>query len=326
MDTKRMLAVVVAVAMLSAAPAQAWEAPNQALMDSLREAREAPPQEEGEDFETQLRIALEQFEHFNAAESDDPQMLRWYATLLRWSGDTDLAVETLDRAARIDPADAETWLDLGQARALWGPTHVPATFDALRKAIEASPKQSPERTRAHAALGGLALQERLYELAGEHLERAAAADPPPPEAVIGLAAVEVAQGRVLAAEERIETLGEIPADAQFYLQSVLHRALDAFDEARFWFPDDAAHHGAYGTLLLRADRFTDAKGPFQRAAELEPANPVWRNFLGSVYRRLGRNEDAIAAYQKSIEINPEQPRVREYLADLVKAKSQSPES
>lgn len=79
-------------------------------------------------------------------------------------------------------------------------------------------------------------------------------------------------------------------------------------------PNSAFAHDLHGQALLKRERWTEALAQFQRAVELEPAEPGYHNDLGIALRRTGRPDLAVRAFRESLRLDPTVPGTRLSLA------------
>ncbi|MGH2562004.1 MAG: tetratricopeptide repeat protein [Thermomicrobiales bacterium] len=72
-------------------------------------------------------------------------------------------------------------------------------------------------------------------------------------------------------------------------------------------PDDATLRLDFAQTLVTANKPNDAELQFQKAIELDPANPQTYYYLAELYQSWDppRTEDAIAAYQRVIQVGPD---------------------
>lgn len=255
------------------------------------------------------------FEEGGAPQAADADVLAEYADLLLILRSPDAAEPVLARAATLAPRDGAVWLRLGYARADLGPKWTERARDAFAQAAEYGVSDA-SKAEAHAAMGVVYFLRDYAALAAEAFARAAALDDDNPRAIIGAASSALREGRVLDASQGLDALGELPPDILRDMHRVLGKAVDDFAAAGVPFPDTAAHHLAYGRILVRLNRGAKALAPFEHAARIEPENTAAWNGAGSLRAGLGDPEGARAAFERSLAINPEQPRTREALAAL----------
>lgn len=260
-----------------------------------------------------LRDARENFREAGAQTSRDPQVIREYADVLARLGDVDLMARALQRLVQIDPTNVAAWVSLGQALAALGHDHATEAVEALRHGLDLAVEPRTVAA-AHAALGNLYLEERLYDLARRHHDEALKADPNHVESRLAIASLDIREGRMKEAAAAMQTLGDAPLPPS--ATADIARALADFLEARRTFPDDAESHLAYAQLLIRGNRMPESVWPLDRTVELNPDNYIAWNMLGSVRQALGQNDLARAAFERSLQIKPDQPRTRESLNEL----------
>jgi tetratricopeptide (TPR) repeat protein len=267
----------------------------------------------------------------NAADSNDLDVLLLYGEVLGLQREYDLAAETLRRATALLPnnpgVDSElapaVWRSLGRALSEVGPNFAPEAHTALHRALEFQPSDEVAAD-IHQIDGRVYYDQGLYELARRSFDASLAAHPSTPGAVVGLAALDVRDGKVAEAEQRLQALGPLPPDINMQMQPMMLEALKGMDKNRAWFADTAENHRAYAMLLLQVNRLPAAIDPLERALDLKPDDHITWNLLASVYRGLGNAERAKAALQKSLDLEPNQPRTLEFLKALQQAEQSKP--
>jgi tetratricopeptide (TPR) repeat protein len=246
--------------------------------------------------------------------NDKPALLE-YADVMRYAGDYDLAAEALKRVTQLEPENGEAWMHVGDALSHCGPSRAKEAEAAARKAV-ALMKSPGDSAKAYAALGGLYWREGLYDLSRENYDAAARADAANVPARIGLAALNVREGRPHEAEEALGALGQAPPEALQQLDSLLKEALDGFQQSRRFIPDTAADHLSYAKLLVRAGRPKESIGALERSVKLDPKNPVAWNLLGSISRYLNDTTRAREAFTQSLALKPDDTRTQQALKEL----------
>jgi tetratricopeptide (TPR) repeat protein len=79
------------------------------------------------------------------------------------------------------------------------------------------------------------------------------------------------------------------------------KALEAYNKALALKPDDASLHNNYGLALAKADKFQDALGELEKAAQLEPANACKYYYnAGALLTNAGQVDPAIETFKKGI--------------------------
>ncbi len=71
-----------------------------------------------------------------------------------------------------------------------------------------------------------------------------------------------------------------------------------------------------GIQLFEAGNFEKAALAFEKASELEPFEPIYKNNLGVAYAKMKKYDEAIEAYKKMIDIQPESYTAYKQLGEL----------
>jgi tetratricopeptide (TPR) repeat protein len=83
--------------------------------------------------------------------------------------------------------------------------------------------------------------------------------------------------------------------------AALAKALESYNKALTLKPDDASLHNNYGLALAKADKFQDALGELEKAAQLEPANACKYYYnAGALLTNAGQVDPAIETFKKGI--------------------------
>ncbi|MFP4172746.1 MAG: tetratricopeptide repeat protein [Candidatus Hydrogenedentota bacterium] len=292
------------------------------LRGQFREREQAffEAQAEG-DFEAMERIAREQRDLLsearrdlraqNAAQSRDPAVLKDLATVLAMEGDYDLAAETLERAADHAPDDAESWVMLGEMRMHLGDAAAPDAAEALRQCLALEPG-GPIAAHAHGLMTALYLEMGLIPLARETREEGQQFEEGHPALEFGAIALDIAEGRLVEAHERLDTHQTLPRRTS----DLIERAVELYETSGRATPNTAEAHTAYARILFRVGQAHRCAAPLERAVTLDPEDTAAWNFLGSVYLTLGDYESAQHAFAQSLGVDGEQPGVREIVEAL----------
>jgi Flp pilus assembly protein TadD len=282
-------------------------------------AQGAQTQEEAQallrEAQTALDDSLSLFAKGGVMQSADVEALNDYARALAVSGDFDLAAGVFRRLTEVAPDVIAHWTLLARALVEMGGAHLAEARTALDRALELA-VEPEEAAEVHSRAGALYLREKLWPLAQLEYQAALEKAPGFPPALLGMAVLDIREGRMEAASAVVDQASAQPMLAAEFLDRHLPPALDAFERSRRTFPDTAGEHAGYGKLLLRVGNAPLAVLAFQRATQLEPGNHVLWNFLASAHKINGHDDDARGAYQKSLEINPDQPRTRQELQSL----------
>jgi len=179
----------------------------------------------------------------------------------------------LQRAAKLQPADFNSWFLLGQARSALGQRD--EALRAWRVALGLRPD--------HAKLMGIMAVE--YSQGGYYREAAAVAKRAhalrPQDAEAHLLAVKMCQ-------EAQDADG--PALAERAVQQ--HAA-------------DARAHFEWAWFLQRAGRSAESAAALRRAMELDPAYEEPHFFYGGILLDEGKLEEALAPLRKAVELRPD---------------------
>lgn len=92
-------------------------------------------------------------------------------------------------------------------------------------------------------------------------------------------------------------------------------AIRAFEEAIFYYPDNADAHFSLGHVYYDLGRWGEAVEAFGRAVALAPRDREAFNYLGASYFKLGRYEKAIDAYKSAVLLQPDSADVRYNIAN-----------
>ena len=197
------------------------------------------------------------------------------ATAQAKQGKTDAAVANYNKAAALDPEDAEPLNNLGQV--LTDAGRLPEALEAFRGAVVAAPCMVP-------ALVHLALALQRSGKVTEALpfaQRAAALDPRDSTPLVTLGNLYTMQRNFEAAEaalRRVLTLAPSRADAQALMAQALSRlgrdgeAMQHYDRALELQPDLPLAISGKAALLQTFGKFDEAEPLFRRAFALEPSN------------------------------------------------------
>jgi tetratricopeptide (TPR) repeat protein len=146
----------------------------------------------------------------------------------------------------------------------------------------------PENNSTNAAsdvTAQLIVEAQNYFAAGQYDKAAAIyqkilqADKNSVPALSGLAAAELEQNKLSAADQHLKTA----------------LALN---------PDDTGSLCIYGYLKLRQQKTADAYNALNHAAQIAPDNPQIQNYLGVALNRKGMHAEAKKAFLKAIEVDP----------------------
>jgi len=218
------------------------------------------------------------------------------------------ALSHYQRAAKLDPANPQTWHLLGVCALQAG--NLPLAAKHFRSSLE----RNPQSAETHNNLGVVLRRMGKPAESIEAFRAALAARAQYVEAVYNLGLSHEALGAVAAAEQAFrQALQWRPNDfnAASALGNLLRRsgrldeAVPLLVQARRLNPDSAHTNGTLAQTLLDLGRAREALGYAQAAAALEPTATAWWATLGRTERLLHNVEAAIAALRKAIAIAPD---------------------
>ncbi len=103
-------------------------------------------------------------------------------------------------------------------------------------------------------------------------------------------------------------------------------ALKHCQEATRLQPDTAALHHNLGNVLRNLERFVEARSAYLEALRLEPNLTLSRAHLGLVLHQQGELDNALPWLKMAAEAEPSNPRFWQYLAELYDEMEESAES
>jgi tetratricopeptide (TPR) repeat protein len=234
-------------------------------------------------------------------------LLAWCYYKQNRSGD---AVQALQRAIELAPAEETSYLDLAQI--LTENRSLPSALRAAQKAVALFPISA----RARALEGVVEARMGQFTDASASYSRALQLDPSQPDTLLGLAQVQFSAGMEKEASASFESgMKRFPHDARFKSQYAVMllkqsdngdkgaetRAERLLTSALAIDPSLAEAHYQLGKIRLRKGETSAALSHLQQAAKLDPRNPEIHFALSRAYRRLGRQEEAnqqMDVYQK----------------------------
>jgi tetratricopeptide (TPR) repeat protein len=206
-----------------------------------------------------------------------------YGELFLVRGETDDAIEALERSRDLAPEIPQAHCNLGVAYLSAG------RLEEGIRAIGAALARDPGLAAAHYSLSALFLRMNEVGRAIGELEAAARFDRTNLRYRLELAALYERAGRAEDADE-------------------WYRGLVTTD------PQSSAVRLAYGDFLTRQRRYAEAVAAYGSADELSPGSPGILCNLGRCYWELADTERAIEAMRKSVELQPQNARLKYDLA------------
>ena len=213
------------------------------------------------------------------------------------------AIETLERATRMDPANASILLDLGRAYGLR------YTYDAAERCLEKAVRVSPQQAESLAEAGRRCQEFGSYDMAKRYFERAAEQKGVSAGVFVTLAELNERHARLEEANQWVDRAlasnsGHPPAlltrarlcrlggkieEAEVILRSLLAKSLaDAPTRIRSWYE--------LGGVMDRQGRYDEAMAAFLEAkALLRPASATPLKILQGIQARVQEMEETISA-------------------------------
>ncbi len=290
---------------------------------SLLKASQAMAKQDAEEYQKYNKEAArfleegrEAFDALVDLKSRDAELLSEYAQVLGHSQDFDLAVEALRRVVEIKPQDTDALLALCRVLMRMGASSAADAEEAVRRALDVLAESGETLHEAVTLLGDLQSSGGAYDLARKNYAKAIEANPGFPAASIGLAALEIREGKLAEGLTRVESLGALSPELSQRMSAVIAGSLSDFERRRRSMQDTPENHYAYAKLLFQAGRADESLFAALHSVKMKnDDHQVW-NFIGSVSRILGNSQQAKKAFERSLELEPEQPRTISVLNEL----------
>jgi len=278
-------------------------------------------------------------------------------------GEPDAALEQYNLAARLEPANAETYLNianvlkakgkLDEAAALYatalkvGGEYPMAHYnlgltlaqqgkldDAIGELSEAV-RESPDYVEAHHSLGAAFQAQGDFERALAEYQTAARLRPGSPEALNSLASLFAAQGKI---EDAVAYYDEVlhlhPDDVNAHIDlGNLLRAHGAPDQAAAQYaaalalqPTNAEAHNSLGVALAQEGRIAEATAHFEQAVRAKPDYPEAHSNLGNALQARGALSEAMLQYESALQLRPAYAEARNNLGMALSAQGRTEEA
>lgn len=203
------------------------------------------------------------------------------------------AVASLSKALEIDGNSPTAYMGLGRAYlSLQQPARAVSSFENVIELDEGNTDAYEWLAKSHVA-------DRRVDKAKEALARGLRAIPENP-------LLHHLYGQILLREERFDDA------VQQFERAVAASAGPAGQD----FAKDVLHH-SLATALLASGRGEQGLAELQRAASINPANPMVQSDLGLVYESLGRLDEALAHYRRAVELEPRFAAARESVRRVI---------
>jgi Flp pilus assembly protein TadD len=251
--------------------------------------------------------ARQQFEKALAMAPPFVEPLEQLAGMSFGEKDQAAAIARVERQALLEPGSAEIQFLLGRVSQLAGDTT--RAEQAYRKAVELN----PNATGPYVALGQIYGSSKDYPRAIAELDKALAANPEQPAALMLWSIAQHMGGDQGKAREGYEKLVKTnprfaPAANNLAWMIAeegkdLPRAFLLAQSARDAAPQDPQIADTLGWVLYKQGAYPRAAALFQEAAEKLPTNAEVLYHLGMAEAKIGKNDEARAALQKSLELS-----------------------
>jgi len=262
------------------------------------------------------RRAIIAFQQAGADISDNPDRVQEFAETAEKAGEYDLAARAYQRLSDLQPEDWKWKLAAGRLYRLTGDIYHDQALYFLQLCAATGAAPTVLRADAYVELGKLYWSMGLFENAKGFFSSAQELVPEHAVAQIGLAAVAVRDGDMVAGSGMLDGLTDLTDVETSVLNFLVSQALSGFIDSRSVFPDTAEQHYGYARLLVRVGRYYETMLALERSLDLDKDNYPAYNLLGGVLTQLGEPDRARAAYESSLKLNPNQPRTREAIRQL----------
>jgi serine/threonine-protein kinase len=217
-----------------------------------------------------------------------------------------VAVQSLKRAAELDPNYAVAYASLGQAYwSKYKATNEPVWLELAQHACEQSENLNSKTAESKVCLATVKVGTGQYESAVADFEAALEIDPRSDAAYLGLADANEQSGNYAAAERTHLRVIQLRPKyylgysrlGQFYLRRARYQdAADQFQKEISLIPQSEQPYTAVGAAYIYLGRYDDAITVLRRSIELRPTFPALSN-LGSTLLRLRRYDDAATVFE-----------------------------
>ena len=246
-----------------------------------------------------------------ARAAGDTSPLTTFAEEAEQRGDFDLAADALAAALEILPRDDALASRLARNLYQTGAAGKPEAFRVADKLLAHSDNSDALLVRAL-----IYLEQDLNDLAQADTTRLLAESPDSTPARLLNATLQLRQGKMLEAEQSLESIGPPLAGYDLEARDLLRRALIVFERERYTCPDSPEHHDAWARLLYRAARLPEAVHAARRACALDSGSPEKWSFLAAIWMLLGNREAALSAYEKAFALAPDDENLAAVITQL----------
>lgn len=238
---------------------------------------------------------------------------RGLARLDEWS----LAEEAFRQATRLQPAFAEAWAYLGEARQHTA-TDSPLDREAGREELEKALQLNPESVAAHTFLALYWQRHGDADQAAAALEDAIRLDPENPALHAELGSALARGGDLSSAADAYRRAADLSHSEVEYLRMLAEFSirydyqvetlgLEAARQAVISRPEDPAALDTMAQVLVKLNDLTSAERFLNRALQADPNFAPALAHLGLVYLFAGNMESARAELLRARELDPDGP-------------------
>ncbi len=196
-------------------------------------------------------------------------------------------------------------------------------LDASNAALRSVAAEEPNLYLIPFMLAENASKARRWPEAEKHFLACLKLSPSFQQAMMGMARVQIAQGKGADARPWLElALRENPQNFLAHhglglaarMERKNEEAHRHFAKAAELKPNYAPAQQELGMVLVDLQRYSEALPPLRRAAEVGPENAVLSNYLGIAHANSGRLPEAVKFYRRALELNREYAAARLNLA------------
>jgi tetratricopeptide (TPR) repeat protein len=269
----------------------------------------------------------------NATETEMATL--WGSALLQ-QGEYAMARRELEKAVRLEPANADALTRLAVAQIALGET------DKALENLQNSVRLKGNDPLSRRALAGLLMARREWLAADMNLQALERLQPSSPEPRLARAEFLTLYGDYEAADEEYDQAASLEraglgtngnsanaslAAARYFIEvrggdRVCNRGLPHAQFALQKMPRDPAALDMVGWALALCGRPDEGVGALERAVELSPYTPRYRYHLARAYRALGRPDDALHQLTRVLDLDSEGPWSRLAITEQARIESE----
>jgi putative PEP-CTERM system TPR-repeat lipoprotein len=235
----------------------------------------------------------------------DALALRGLAALAVQDGKLDVATGYYETLVQANPKDTQASIGLARLQLQTGKP------DAAKATLQTAIDQNPDATPARVGLARFLLSQRKNSDALSVAEDALAKNPRDPEVLAVVAAARLAVGQVDKALATFKLLLNIaPQSGEAHRETALayaamhdnERALTEARTAVELAPDDRAAKLTFGSFLIAARNFDEARPRVDEWAAAAPQDAGLAELQGVIASAQNRTQDALDAFQRAVAV------------------------